>query len=101
MNSFVNTLLCRKHDDESSGDELHDKDAIGLSHVGDAVHKVLGRHHNRHHHSMWNVTRGRIIGSVDDTPKSVWDTASDPKEKNDDWFPEKLGSIISRTEAWW
>ena len=101
MNSFVDKLLCRKHDDESSGDELHDKDARNLSHVGEAVHKVLGRQHNRSHHSQWNVTSGKIIGSVDDTPKSVWDTAADPGKDNDDWFPEKLAGIISRTEAWW
>mmetsp|Transcript_29558 Transcript_29558/g.53613 ORF Transcript_29558/g.53613 Transcript_29558/m.53613 type:complete len:756 (-) Transcript_29558:108-2375(-) len=100
MNSFVDQLLCRKHDDESSGDELHDKDAVNLSHVGEAVHQVLGRHHNRHHKSMWNVTTGKIIGSVDDTPKSVWDTAADPGTGNDDWFPEKLAEIIGRTEAW-
>ncbi|KAL7533188.1 hypothetical protein ACHAXR_005090 [Thalassiosira sp. AJA248-18] len=100
MNSFVDKLLCRKHDDESSGDELFDKDAVGLSHVGEAVHAVLGRSHNRHHHSMWNVTRGNIIGSVDDTPKNLWDTAADPGNNNDDWFPDKLAEIIGRTQAW-
>ena len=101
MNSFVDKLFCRKHDDESSGDELFDKDAKNLSHVGEAVHAALGRHHNRHHHSQWNVTSGKIIGSVDDTPRSVWGTAADPQEDNDDWFPEKLAEIIGRTEAWW
>mmetsp|Transcript_6969 Transcript_6969/g.15906 ORF Transcript_6969/g.15906 Transcript_6969/m.15906 type:complete len:358 (+) Transcript_6969:173-1246(+) len=100
MNSFVDTLLCRKHDDESSGDELFDKDAVNLSHVGEAVHDVLGRHHNRSHHSQWNVTSGKIIGSVHDTPRKVWDTAANPEKDNDDWFPEKLANIISRTEAW-
>lgn len=100
MNSFVDKLLCRKHDDESSGDELFDEDAVGLSNIGEAVHSALGKHHNHHHHSMWNVTKGKIIGSVDDTPKSVWDTAADPGKDNDDWFPEKLAGIIKRTETW-
>lgn len=41
MNSFVDKLLCRKHDEEeSSGDELFDKDATNLSHVGEAVHQA-------------------------------------------------------------
>ena len=101
MNSFVAKILCQKHDDESSGDELHDKDAVDLSHVGEAVHKVLGRSHNRHHLDMWNVTSGKIIGSVDDTPKCVWDTKEDPNEDQGDWFPEKMGEIIGRTESWW
>lgn len=100
MNSFVDKLLCKKHDDESSGDELHDKDAVNLSHVGEAVHQVLGRHHNRYHHSQWNVTSGKIIGSVQDTPKNVWGKSSDPMMDNDDWFPEKMADIISRTHAW-
>lgn len=50
---------------------------------------------------MWNVTSGKIIGSVHDTPKNLIDSTVDPKENNDDWFPEKLGEIIRRTEAWW
>ena len=103
MNSFVETLFCcNKHEcDESSGDELFDKDAKGLSHVGEAIHHVLGRHHNRHHHSMWNVTSGTVIGLVQDTPNNAFDTTADPPPNSDDWFPEKLCEIISRTEAWW
>ena len=101
MNSFVEKLCNRHVCDESSGDELFDKDAVGLSHVGEAVHAVLGRKHNNHHYKMWNVTSGKIVGSVDDTPKNVWDTSADPSEDNDDWFPEKLGEIIQRTERWW
>ena len=100
MNSFVDKLLCRKHDEEeSSGDELFDKDATNLSHVGEAVHQALGRQHNRLHHSQWNVTSGRVIGSVDQTPKIDWNATTDPVMDNDDWFSEKLADIIGRTEA--
>ena len=100
MNSFVDKLLCRKHDEEeSSGDELFDKDATNLSHLGEAVHQALGRQHNRLHHSQWNVTSGRVIGSVDQTPKIDWGATTDPVMENDNWFPEKLADIISRTEA--
>ncbi|KAL7547626.1 hypothetical protein ACHAWF_010914 [Thalassiosira exigua] len=100
MNSFVDLLFCRKHDDESYGDEICDRGAVGLSHVGEAIHTVLGKRHGRHHHSMWNVTRGKVIGSIDYTPKNVWDASDDPMSGNDDWLPEKLAEIISRTEAW-
>ena len=34
-------------------------------------------------------------------PKHGWDTTADPSPNSDDWFPEKLCEIISRTEAWW
>lgn len=99
MNSFVNKLCCNG-DDESSGDELWDKDAVGLTHVGEAVHQVLGRHHNRYHHKMWNVTRGKVVGSVHQTPMNVWESCQDPKKNNDDWFPEKMAEIIARTQRW-
>ena len=92
-------------DDDGGGggdDELCDKDATGLSHVGEAVHAVLGRRHRRHHHAQWNVTRGKVAGRVDDTPRDAWGTAGDqPWEGNDDWLPEKLADLIGRTEAFW
>jgi len=100
MNSFATKLCCCKQESDSSGEEIFDKDAVNLSHVGDAVHKVLGRHHYHHHHTMWNVTSGSIVGSVDDTPKNVWNTAENPENGNDDWFPEKMKDIITRTERW-
>ncbi len=99
MNSFVDKICCKK-DDESSGDELWDEDAVGLTHVGEAVHKVLARHHSHYHHKMWNVTSGKVVGSIHQTPMNVWGCCKDPKENNDDWFPEKMGEIIGRTERW-
>lgn len=103
MKSFATKLCCceREEDDSSDDDELRDKDALGLSHVGEAVHAVLGRQHGRHHHAQWNVTRGRLAGPVDDTPRDVWGTSAEPAMDNDDWFPQKMARIICRTEAWW
>lgn len=101
MNSFANNLkFWNKEDDASSGDEIFDRDAISLSHVGTAVHNVLRKHHNRHHHKMWNVTSGSIVDSVQQTPRAVWDVKDDPPQSHSDWFPEKLGEMIGRTEAW-
>jgi hypothetical protein len=100
MNSFVDKLCYCKVNDESSGDELWDEDAVGLTHVGEAVHKVLGRHHNNYHHKMWNVTRGKVVGDVHQTPMNVWGGSKDPKKNNDDWFSEKMAEIIGRTERW-
>ena len=99
MNSFVEKLKFWSKDDESSGDEIFDKDATNLSHVGHAVHDVLRKHHNRHHHKMWNVTRGTVMGGVHQTPHH-WDVNEDPSEAHSDWFPEKMGELIGKTEAW-
>jgi phosphatidylserine/phosphatidylglycerophosphate/cardiolipin synthase-like enzyme len=49
---------------------------------------------------MWNVTSGKVVGSVHQTPINVWGKSEDPKENNDDWFPEKMAEIIGRAHRW-
>jgi hypothetical protein len=86
--------------DDSSGDEATDADAIGLSHVGQAAYDCLRRKHNHHHHSMWNVTSGKVIGEVHQTPLKGFPNKGTLPENHDDWFPEKMGEIVSRTKVW-
>ena len=87
---------------ESSGDECEDDDAENLSHVGSAAYEVLRTKHNRHHHSQWNVTTGKVVGELHQTPIDGWTRTTDYEEHSghDDWFPKKMGEIMSRTEAW-
>jgi phosphatidylserine/phosphatidylglycerophosphate/cardiolipin synthase-like enzyme len=89
-------------DDDSSGDETTDASADALSYVGTAAYDVLRKHHNHHHHELWNVTTGKIIGEVHQTPKDAWsrNDSQDPAASHDDWFPEKMGEIIARTDRW-
>jgi phosphatidylserine/phosphatidylglycerophosphate/cardiolipin synthase-like enzyme len=98
MNSFVTKLQFWKQDDASSGDEIFDKDATSLSHVGTAIHDCLRKHHNRHHHKMWNVTRGSIVENVQQTPRHL--SKDDPEDSHSDWFPELMGELIAKTEYW-
>ena len=98
MNSFVEKLKFWSHDDASSGDEIYDKDATNLSHVGHAVHDVLRKHHNRHHHKMWNVTHGTVVESVHQTPLHF--DKFDPSGEHSDWFPQKMGELIGLTQQW-
>lgn len=92
--------LCRRATDvESSGDECEDKSATRLSHIGAAAYECLRKHHNRHHHQLWNVTAGEFV-SLDQTPKKGWELVKDPEEGHDDWFPEKLAELLARTEYW-
>lgn len=72
-----------------------------LSHVGEAAYDVLRKKHGKHHHSLWNVTSGKMIGSLDQTPnKSFWDSVEDPVEGHADWFPEKMCEIMSKTKKY-
>jgi len=87
--------------DESSGDECEDESANTLSYVGTAAYDVLRRHHNHHHHELWNVTHGKVV-ELDSTPRDAFTRSSqnDPREGHDDWLPEKVQELISRTEEW-
>jgi hypothetical protein len=101
--STLFSYLCGKKDDElSSGDEAIDSDAINLTHVGQAAYDCLRRKHNHHHHTMWNVTSGKVVGEVHQTPskKDLISTVGTLAKGHDDWFPEKLGEILSKTKVW-
>ena len=89
-------------DDESSGDEIEDRSAGDLSHVGEAAYDVLRKHHNHHHKELWNVTKGKIIGELHQTPTDAFSRteSADPPEGHSDWFPQKVGEIVARTEFW-
>jgi hypothetical protein len=90
-----------EEDDDSSGDEVKDASADGLSHVGKAAYDVLRKSHNHHHHELWNVTKGKVVGNLHVTPRDAFTrTTTDPPDGHDDWFPEALGEIIARTEVW-
>eukprot|EP00934_Nitzschia_sp_Nitz4_P008000 Nitzschia sp. Nitz4//scaffold133_size116822//38545//40270//NITZ4_003802-RA/size116822-processed-gene-0.144-mRNA-1//-1//CDS//3329535381//7990//frame0 len=89
-------------DDESSGDEVEDASAESLSHVGKAAYDFLRKHHNHHHHELWNVTKGKVVGEMFVTPRDAFVRTEtlDPPPHHDDWLPEKMGEILSRTESW-
>jgi hypothetical protein len=73
-----------------------------LSYVGTAAYDVLRKHFNHYHHELWNVSAGNTLLELHATPKDAFtrtDTV-DPPEHHDDWFPEKIGEIISKTETW-
>lgn len=85
---------------EDDGEEVTDRTAGGLSHVGHAAYEVLRKEHNRHHHTLWNVTRGTVV-SLDPTPKQGFIPGETVGKGHSDWFPKKLGGLISQTEVWY
>jgi phosphatidylserine/phosphatidylglycerophosphate/cardiolipin synthase-like enzyme len=94
--------LCQeKRGDDASDGEVHDDDALGLSHVGEAAYEFLRTKHHRQHHSLWNVTSGKVVGKLHQTPVDAFVPSVDSAaEGHSDWFPKKLGEIVKRTEVW-
>ena len=87
-------------EDEDSGEETTDVDATGLSHVGAAAYEVLRTVHEDMHHVTWDVTSGKVVGELDQTPKGICDMEEEPPEGHSDWLPEKMAAIMERTEHW-
>jgi hypothetical protein len=90
----------RLHEDDSEK-EVSDASAKNLSHVGKAAYDALCKAPNKwHHHSLWNITSGHVVGELHQTPRNGWEYNADPSEGHDDWFPERMGEILATTEYW-
>jgi hypothetical protein len=81
---------------------VEDQSAGDLSYVGTAAYDVLRKHHNHYHHELWNVTKGKVVGPLQFTPRDAFtrEDASDPPEAHDHWFPDKIYEMLIRTEEW-
>jgi hypothetical protein len=91
---------CCKDGFKNDDDEAFDNDAQDLSYVGTACYDALRIHHRGYHHSLWNVTSGSVV-SLDPTPRDSFSTTDGNSPTNhSDWFPEKMGEMVSRTEVW-
>lgn len=101
MDIFKKVPFCCGGADYSSGEETEDVDAKGkLSHVGDAAYQVLRKHHNNHHNVLWNVTSGKIVGELHQTPKEAFPGHPVHPDGHDDWFPQIMADIMARTTVW-
>ena len=89
----------KPHYDVNEDDIVEDDDAVDLSYVGKAAYEILRTKHAKQHHTLWNATSGKVVGQVHQTPSAAtWVQNRDPMDGHSDWFPQKLGEIISRTE---
>jgi hypothetical protein len=85
-------------DDEG---EVIDDDALKLSHVGQAAYETLRTRHHQHHHTLWNVTSGAVVGDLRQTPLHTFEgEGRDPPAGHSDWFPHTMAEIMARTEHW-
>ena len=82
-----------------------DRSANGLSHVGEAVYQVLRTKHAGHHHTMWNVTKSKMIGPLHQTPtEEVFSSKAASNaihnETHSNWFPHRMREIMEKTTKW-
>jgi hypothetical protein len=90
----------------SYGESVVDEDVQDgtLSHVGQAAYDCLRTFYGEYHHSLWNVTKGRMVGELHQTPKTAFHRGLDKKtphpDGSNDWFPQIMGDILSRATKW-
>lgn len=95
--------LGRGDDDDDDAPEVFDAEAKHLSYIGKAAYETLRTQHGKQHHRLWNATMGSVVGNLDSTPPHETNASSeccDPGEHHSDWFAQKMGEILGRTEIW-
>jgi len=100
--SLSKLCACKtKNENDYRISQVDDPSAADLSHVGTAVYETLRKKHAWHHHKLWNVATGTVIGELQQTPgSSVFTRNGDPPVGHSDWFPEKMFEVMSKTEVW-
>jgi len=75
-----------------------------LSHVGQAAVDALVAKHPHYKKMCWNVTHGKVVGEIVQTPPGKYckdAQINEPEELiHSDYFPELIGDIISRATEW-
>ena len=104
---IMGNLMCCIQESAASNDKqeeatpVTDRSANGLSYVGEACYQLLRTKHAKYHDSLWNVTKSKVVGSLQHTPgKSVFSSGHDPEEGHSNWFAEKMCEIMSKTTVW-
>lgn len=71
-----------------------------LSYVGLAAFHSLSKDHGQYRHQLWNITTGKVVDEVQQTPRDAFPSTEDPPEGHDDWFVDKMYDIICKTTKW-
>lgn len=101
MDYFCGCISSASISENETMKKVEDSSALKLSAVGRAAYDSLKFKHAWHHHVQWNVTSGKVIGSLHQTPSAhVFTSTADPKQGHTDWFPQKMCDIMSKTTTW-
>jgi len=104
--TWTTCIQPRPEDDTSASglQVVEEYDAEVLSYVGRAAAEALRSRHPQYREVCWNVTYGRVVGAIAQTPPGdYWKDAQiqeDLETSHSDHFPEKMGEIISRATRW-
>lgn len=73
-----------------------------LSYVGQAARDVLFRKHFPNHGKSWNLSHGKIVGDIAQTPpKQCWGMDEiQPLDSHSDILPQRMYDIIVKAQ-WW
>ena len=89
-------------DDEPEVDD--DATEEGLSYVGQAARDALARKHAILRKTCWQVTHGKVVGEITQTPPmEYWkdsQISDDLETSHSDSFPEKMAEIIAKATQW-
>ena len=97
----MTSFFCCFNSPKKNASIVEDGSANDLSYVGEAAYQKLRTKHAAYHKSMWNVTKSKVVGSIQHTPgPTVFKSKSDPAEGHSNWFPEKMCEIMSKTKEW-
>lgn len=77
-------------------------EADGLSYVAQAAFEALMDGHEHQRGECWNLTHGKIVGEVCQTPKrQYWGQAEvQPKDTHDDEFPQRMYDLMVKAKSW-
>lgn len=94
MAGYDNASGALAADDPMGGD--------GLSYLGNAVRQSLKEKHLCNYKSSWNITHGKIVGDVAQTPPdNQWGKeAPVPREEHSDSFVKRMEAVIVRAQDW-
>lgn len=71
-----------------------------LSYVGKAAKKVLTDYHWPQHRECWNVTHGRCVGEVAQSPpRHIWEVDV-PRDGHSDSFPDLMYGVMVKTRRY-
>jgi len=80
----------------------NDGDAQGLSYVGLAVRRALKFRHWVQQGECWNITCGRVVGEVAQTPpRKYWGCEEIlPETSHSDGLPKRMCDVIKKAHIW-
>jgi len=104
MKQIMRNLLPKQNVEKYGKDfeyqDIKDEHGQTLSYIGKAAYNCLAKKHKKTRGKCWNVTNGKVVGTALQTPYGMWETSADPPQPHDNWLPENMGKMMSKTKYW-